>query len=81
MTPYEIAKHLKVIEQKEFSCSRSGPHKYENIGDAIVTTDPSSASSPYPSANGNAAHYFGVRDNGVSGRSLEGSEHIERGTG
>ena len=59
MTPYEIAKHLKVIEQKEFNCSRSGPHKYENIGDAIVTTDSSSASSPYPSANNNAAHYFG----------------------
>ena len=59
MTPYEIAKHLKVIEQKEFSCSSSGTHRYENIGDAIVTTDPSSASSPYPSANGNAAHYFG----------------------
>ena len=59
MTPFAVAKHLKVIEQKEFSCSRSGPHRYENIGDAIVTTDPSSASSPYPSANGNAAHYFG----------------------
>ena len=59
MTPYEVTKHLKVIEQDEFSCSKSGSHRYEKIGGAIVTIDPPSGSSPFPSANRNAAHYFG----------------------
>ena len=59
MTPYEIANHLKVIKQKELDCSRSDEQRWEEVGDAIVTIDLSSGSSPYPSANGNAAHYFG----------------------
>ena len=59
MTPLEIAKHLKAFKQKEFHSSRTGNHRWENIGNAIVTIDPPSASSPYPSANGNAVHYFG----------------------
>ncbi len=59
MPPYEIANHLKVIKQKELGCSRSGEQRWEEVGNAIVTTDPPSGPSPYPSANGNAAHYFG----------------------
>ena len=59
MTPYQIANHLKVLKQKELDCSRSDEQRCEKIAGAIVTIDPSSASSPYPSANGNAAHYFG----------------------
>lgn len=59
MSPYEVANHLKVIKQKELGCSRSGEQRWDEVGGAIVTTDPSSGSSPYPSANGNAVHYFG----------------------
>ena len=59
MTPYEIANHLKVIKQKELGCSRSGEQTWDEVGNAIVTTDPPSGLSPYPSANGNASHYFG----------------------
>ena len=59
MTSYEIANHLKVIKKKESDCSRSGEQRCEEVGSAIVTIDPSSGSSPYPSANGNAVHYFG----------------------
>ncbi len=59
MTPHEIANHLKVIKLKELDCSRSDEQRCEKIAGAIVTIDPSSASSPYPSANGNASHYFG----------------------
>lgn len=59
MTPYEIANHLKAIKQKELDCSRSGEQRWKEVGNAIVTIDLSSGSSPYPSANGNAAHYFG----------------------
>ena len=59
LTPLEIAKHLKAFKQKEFHSSRTGNQRCENIGNAIVTIDPPSASSPYPSANGNAVHYFG----------------------
>ena len=59
MTPCAIANHLKVIKQKELDCSRSGEQRWEEVDDTIVTIDPSSGASPYPSANGNAAHYFG----------------------
>ena len=59
MSQYEVANHLKVIKQKELGCSRSGEQRWEEIGSAIVTIDPSSGSSPYPSANRNAAHFFG----------------------
>lgn len=59
MTPYEIANHLKVIKLKELDSSRSDEQRCEKIAGAIVTIDPSSASSPYPSANGNAVHFFG----------------------
>ena len=59
MTPYEIANHLKVIKLKELDCSRSDEQRCEKIAGAIVAMDPSSGSSPYPSANRNAAHYFG----------------------
>ena len=59
MTPHEIATHLKIIKLKELECSGSGEQTWDEVGNAIVTTDPSSGSSPYPSANGNAAHYFG----------------------
>ena len=59
MTPHEIANHLKVIKLKKLDCSKSGERRCEEVAGAIVTMDPSSGSSPYPSANGNAAHYFG----------------------
>ena len=59
MTTFEIAKRLKVFKRKEIQCSRPGNQRCRNIGNAIVTIDPSSASSPYPSANGNAVQYFG----------------------
>ena len=59
MKLYQIANHLKVLKQKELDCSRSGEQRCENISNAIITIDPPSASSPYPSANRNAAQYFG----------------------
>ncbi len=59
MTPCQITNHLKVIKQKELDCPRSGEQEWEEVGDAIVTIDPPSGSSPFPSANRNAAHYFG----------------------
>ena len=59
MSPYEVANHLKVIKQKELGCSGSGEQRWDEVGGAIVTIDPPSGSSPYPSANGNAAHFFG----------------------
>ena len=59
MSPYEVGNHLKVIKLKELEYSGPGEQRWEKVGNAIVTIDPSSGSSPYPSANGNAAHYFG----------------------
>ena len=59
MSLYEVANHLKVIKQKELGCSRSGEQRWDEVGGAIATIDPPSGSSPYPSANRNAAHFFG----------------------
>ena len=59
MTPHAVTNHLKVIKLKELGCSGSGEQRCEEIAGAIVTIDPSSGSSPYPSANRNAAHFFG----------------------
>ena len=59
MTPLEIAQHLKTIRQKEFACANSSSLARRYIGDAIVTIDPASAASPYPSANKNAVSFLG----------------------
>ena len=59
MTPYEIANRLKFFKQKEVDYSEWPVQVDENVGDAIVTIDPASAASLYPSANRNGVHYFG----------------------
>ena len=80
MTPHAIANHLKVIKQKELDCSRSGEQRWEEVGNAIVTIDPPSGSSPYPSANGNASHYFGCGTT-VSRAALKKILHTLKGSG
>ena len=59
MTPYEIANRLKFFKRKEVEYSKWSVQEAEKVGDAIVTTHPPSAASPYPSANRNGVHYFG----------------------
>ncbi len=59
MRPDEIARRLMAIRQRELDCVpyESGiqvPNEH-----AIVTLDPPSATSPYPSANRNGVYFFG----------------------
>jgi GNAT superfamily N-acetyltransferase len=59
MRPDEIARQLKAIRQKELDCVPYDSRIQVQIESAIVTLDPPSATSPYPSANRNGVCFFG----------------------
>ncbi len=59
MRPDEIAQLLTEIKHKELGCAPPGSKIHKIVRNAIVTVDPPSASSPYPSSNGNGVYYFG----------------------
>ncbi len=59
MRPDEIVQLLTEIKHKELGCAPPGSKIHKIVGNAIVTVDPPSASSPYPSANRNGVFFFG----------------------
>lgn len=63
MTPHETAQNLSIIKQMELDIISSASTQVHKIADALITIDPSSASSPYPSSNNNGVYYFGCNQN------------------
>ena len=59
MRPDDIARRLMAIRQKELDCVPHDSRMQVQIESAIVILDPSSASSPFPSANRNGVYFFG----------------------
>ncbi len=59
MRPDEVARRLMAIREKELDCVPSGSKIQVPIEGAIVTLDPTSAASPFPSANRNGVYFFG----------------------
>ena len=55
----EIARRLLAIRQIELDCGPRDSRIQVDVRGAIVTLDPPSASSPYPSANRNGVFFFG----------------------
>ena len=59
MTSYQTAQNLSAIKKIELDIISSPSIQLHKIADALITIDPSSASSPYPSSNNNGVYYFG----------------------
>ena len=59
MRPDEVARRLLAIRRKELECVPRDSRIQVQIESAIVTLDPASASSMFPSANRNGVYFFG----------------------
>ena len=61
MKPDEIARRLIAIRHRQLDCAPLDSSIQVPSDTAVVTLDPPSAASPYPSANRNGVFFFGCR--------------------